>query len=311
VAAGDDIAGALPADAINATVLKDTVSKQRRAGPSACKRKEARTAQEVPAAINDEVESADEDADIAPDDDDDAGPTMPEVSDDEGGVHGDDDDSAESVTLQPTAKSQPPASAENVTGGQPPASTRSTTGGNDESEDDKNYTMEALGNLTRDPLLVGSIFTRQAEDEQFAGLDVAAKVWETTKQLLGDSSAAQKLAWAMAASKERAYLVVMGGDRYFTLIHHLTIMDAELRPKDPVKGKLTAFEAEMRDQGPPPRLVVFDGPAKDLFEVLRPQIGLQRTADTPTHGWGRVTTGSWAYEPLLTHPLTGPLQRLA
>ncbi len=57
-------------------------------------------------------------------------------------------------------------------------------------------------------------------------------------------------------------------------------MDAELRPKDPVKGKLVAFEAETRDQGAPPRLVVFDGPAKDLFEVLRPQIGSQCTADT-------------------------------
>jgi hypothetical protein len=140
--------------------------------------------------------------------------------------------------------------------------------------------MESLGNLTRDPLLVGLIFTRQAEDERFAGLNVAAKVWETTKQLLGDSSAAQKLAWAMAASKERAYLVVMWGDWYFTLIHHLTIMDAELRPKDPVKGKLVAFEAETRDQGAPPWLMVFDGPTKDLFEVLRPQIGSQRMADT-------------------------------
>ena len=117
VAAGDDIAGALPADAINATALKDTASKRRRAGPSARKRKEARTAQEVPAAIDNEVESANEDANIAPDDDNDAGPTTPEVSDYEGGVHGDDDDSAESVTLRPTAKSQPPASAENVTGG--------------------------------------------------------------------------------------------------------------------------------------------------------------------------------------------------
>ncbi len=115
--AGNDIAGALPADAIDATALKDMVSKRRRAGPSACKRKEARTVQEVPAAIDDEVESADKDADIAPDDDDDAGPTTPEVSNDDCGVHGDNNDSAKSVTLRPTAKSQPLASAENVTGG--------------------------------------------------------------------------------------------------------------------------------------------------------------------------------------------------
>jgi hypothetical protein len=145
VAAGNDIAGAPPANAINATALKDTASKRRRAGPSACKRKEARTAQEVPTAIDDEVESADKDADIAPDDDDNAGPTTPEVSDDEGGVHSDNEDSAKSVTLRPTTKSQPPASAENVIGGRPPASTRSTTGGNDESEGDKTILWRPSG----------------------------------------------------------------------------------------------------------------------------------------------------------------------
>ncbi len=55
-----------------------------------------------------------------------------------------------------------------------------------------------------------------------------------TKQLLGESSKAQKLAAALAASRERAYLVVMKGDRFFTLIHHLTLMDVELRPRDPI-----------------------------------------------------------------------------
>ncbi len=87
--------------------------------------------------------------------------------------------------------------------------------------------------------------------ERLAGLDIATNVWNTTKQLLGDSSAAQKLAWARATSKEWAYLLVMGGNKYFTLIHHLTIMDVELRPKDPIKGQLVAFEAKMRDDGAP------------------------------------------------------------
>ncbi len=59
-----------------------------------------------------------------------------------------------------------------------------------------------------------------------------------TRQLLGDYPAAQKLAWAAAAaaSKERAYLVVMGGSKYFTVIHHLTVLTVELRPKDPILG---------------------------------------------------------------------------
>jgi hypothetical protein len=56
-------------------------------------------------------------------------------------------------------------------------------------------------------------------------------------------------------------------------------MDVELRPKDPIKGKLVAFEAKMRDDGAPPRLVVFGGPAKDLFRLLHPQLGSQCTAD--------------------------------
>jgi hypothetical protein len=68
-------------------------------------------------------------------------------------------------------------------------------------------------------------------------------------------------------------LVVMKGDRFFTLIHHLTIMDVELRPRDPIKGKLVAFEADMREDNNPPWLVVFDGPPGDLFGVLRPNLG--------------------------------------
>ena len=79
---------------------------------------------------------------------------------------------------------------------------------------------------------MGFIFARQAERERRAGLDVAAQVWATTKQLLGDNTTAKKLTAALAALKQRAYLVVMKGDRFFTLIHHLTLLDVELRPRD-------------------------------------------------------------------------------
>ncbi len=85
------------------------------------------------------------------------------------------------------------------------------------------------------------------------GLDVAAKIWATTKQLLGECSRAQKLVAALAASREWAYLVVMKGDRFFTLIHHIMLMDVELCPRDPIRGKLVAFEANMREDNTPPR----------------------------------------------------------
>ncbi len=104
----------------------------------------------------------------------------------------------------------------------------------------------------RDPQLVCSVFAHRAADKRMAGLDIAERVWATTKQLLGDYPAAQKLAWATTASKERAYLVVMGGSKNFALIHHLTILNIELRPKDPILGRVVAFEAEMRDNGAPP-----------------------------------------------------------
>ena len=73
------------------------------------------------------------------------------------------------------------------------------------------------------------------------------------KQLLGEDPTADKLSAALAASMRRAYLVVMKEDRYFTLIHHLTMLDVELRPQDPIKGRLVAFEADvLYDVFPPP-----------------------------------------------------------
>ena len=36
----------------------------------------------------------------------------------------------------------------------------------------------------------------------------------------------------------------------------------------------------MRDDGAPPRLLVFDGPATDLFQLIRPTLGSRSTANT-------------------------------
>ncbi len=90
--------------------------------------------------------------------------------------------------------------------------------------------------LMLDPQSVCSVFAHRAADERMAGLDLAERVWATTRQLLGDIRADQKLAWAAAASKERAYLVVMGGSKYFTLIHHLTILNVEPQGPHPPAG---------------------------------------------------------------------------
>jgi hypothetical protein len=166
--------------------------------------------------------------------------------------------------------------------------------------------MEALGYLNHDPHLVGSIFTRRAADERLAGLDIAARVWSTMKQLLGDSSAAQKLACATAASKDRAYLVVMGANRFFTLIHHLTIMDVELRPRDPIKGHLVAFEADMREDGAPPGWWYSMGPPRTFSNCSTPNWALNVRQTPPISGEGDRTSSSWAYGPCQIHPRTGP-----
>ena len=259
----EDAAAPGPTDATDAPGRQVTTpSKRRRDGPSARKRKQARAEIAAPAPVDDDI--IDEEMDIdaaAPDAHDDVAlsDATPEVSDDEGrGEDGDD------LT---------PADAEKL------STNDNEADADGKSTNDSDDDLDALGDLMRDPQSVCSVFAHRAADEQMVGLDLAERVWTTTRQILGDYPAAQKLAWATAASKERAYLVVMGGSKYFTLIHHLTVLNVELRPKDPVLGRVVAFEAEMRDDGAPPRLVLFEGPATDLFRVIRPRLGSRSTAD--------------------------------
>lgn len=281
-AAGRDTTKMMPVEAITAITTERGTPKRRRAGVSARKRKEARTTPTAPPVADADPEGVEEDDAAALDDGaSDPIPTTPEVSDDEGGAHWEDDDSANSAHSAARTNHQLTQRGGLGTTEPPPARARGTPSSHNDSDDDnEEYILAVLGDLNHDPKSVGSIFARQAQHERREGLDVAAKIWATTKQLLGEGSRAQKLTAALAAARERAYLVVMKGDRFVTLIHHLTIMDVELRPRDPIKGKLVAFEADMREDNNPPRLVVFDGPPEDLFGVLRPNLGSRRMADT-------------------------------
>jgi hypothetical protein len=259
-AAGDDIVSTRPADAVEVTTVnklqEPSSAKRRQEGPSARKRKAARAADEAPpphASDNKNIINEEMDAGVAApneDKDNELSDAMPEVSNDEG-LGGEDDNSG---TESAPRSSQKPNTL-------PIAKGTSLTPADEDDKltNDNDDDLDALGGLMRDPQLVCSVFARRAVDKRMAGLDLAERVWATTRQLLGDYSAAQKLAWAAAASKERAYLVVMGGSKNFTLIHHLTVLNVELRPKDPILRQVVVFEAEMRDDSALPRLVLFDG----------------------------------------------------
>jgi hypothetical protein len=97
LAVGNNFTAPVLADATDALVLQDAMPKRRCAGPSSRKRKQARAANEVSAAIDND-ESVEEVVNAAPDNDGGANPSTPEVSDDKGGVKEDGNSSAESVT---------------------------------------------------------------------------------------------------------------------------------------------------------------------------------------------------------------------
>ena len=254
-AAGGAVPEVIVTEAIGATKTKPATPRRRRSGPSARKRKEARTTPQVPGRIDETMDevtvpafaveepvedpAAARDA-LAQDAEDDDRTTTPEVSEDDAAAEESDDDNLEDA--RSGSKVPPPATAQRELSSP------------DNSEDDEYYFFADLGRLMLEPASVASIFARHAERERRAGLDVAAQVWATTKQLVGEAPPGDKLSAALAAANRRAYLVVMRGDRYFTLIHHLTILDVELRPREPIQGRLVAFEADVLYDGFPPRL---------------------------------------------------------
>ena len=297
-AAGDAAPGAIVPRTTGATETELATPRRRRSGPSARKRKEARATPQVPegageamgeepipaAAEEEPFEEPAQEANAQEAEDDDR-TTTPEVSEDEAAAPESDDEGVEGGTYRQAthyarggAKGPPPATVRREPGeGVLPPAARNEPSSPEYSEDDEFYAFADLGTLNHLPGSVGFIFARQAERERLAGLDVAAQVWATTKQLLGEGTSTQKLSAALAASKQRAYLVVMKGDRFFTLIHHLSMLDVELRPQDPIIGKLVAFESEVIHGEFPPRLVVLEEPPRDLFTVMRPQMGARDT----------------------------------
>jgi hypothetical protein len=185
----DDAAAPVPTDATDALGRQATTpTKRRREGPSRCKRKQAREEIEAPAPVDND-KSVHGMVNAVPGEEEGGNPLASEVSKDEGDVEVGNDIGAKGVNPPQNPKSPPLVIARKSNG---------------RLEDNGDNDMEAFGYLNHDPHSVGSIFTRRAADERLAGLDVAARVWSTTKQLLGDSPAAQKLARATAALKDRA-----------------------------------------------------------------------------------------------------------
>jgi hypothetical protein len=191
-AAGDVVPDAIVPEVIGATEMEPVTPRRRRLGPSARKRKEARSTPQVldrvdeamgiePAPAADEEEPLEEPATARGAhaqevEDDDRTPT-PEVSEDEAAADDSDDEHVEDVT--PAARN-----ARSGAKGPPPAQRELSSP--DNSEDDEYYTFADLGRLNLDPVSVAHIFARQAERERRAGsragLDVAAEVWATTKR---------------------------------------------------------------------------------------------------------------------------------
>jgi hypothetical protein len=146
LAAGDNFTAPVPANAMDALVLQDAKPKRCCAGPSSRKHKQARAANEVSAAVNNN-KSVNEVVNAAPDDDGGTDLSTAEVSNNEGGVEEDDNSSAKSITPQLKPKPQPLASA------------KGETGSYDGSYDNDDNDMEALGSLNCNPHSVGLIFT--------------------------------------------------------------------------------------------------------------------------------------------------------
>jgi hypothetical protein len=57
---------------------------------------------------------------------------------------------------------------------------------------------------------------------------------------------------------KQAYLAMLNEDNHVSVIHSFCRLKTELRPKNPVKGKIAAFVNEVRPGGNTPNLVVFD-----------------------------------------------------
>jgi N-acetylglucosamine-6-phosphate deacetylase len=77
---------------------------------------------------------------------------------------------------------------------------------------------------------------------------------------------------------KQAYLAMLNKDTHVSVIHSLCRLKTELRPKNPVKGKVAAFVNEVRPGGNTPNLVVFDKEAKIFASDLYPKVRFGKVA---------------------------------
>ena len=71
---------------------------------------------------------------------------------------------------------------------------------------------------------------------------------------------------------KQAYLAMLNNDNHVSVIHSLCRLKTELRPKNPVKGKIAAFVGEVRPGGNTPNLVVFDEESEIFASNLYPKV---------------------------------------
>ena len=65
---------------------------------------------------------------------------------------------------------------------------------------------------------------------------------------------------------------MLNNDNHVSVIHSLCRLKTELRPKNPVKGKIAAFVGEVRPGGNTPNLVVFDEESEIFASDLYPKV---------------------------------------
>jgi len=71
---------------------------------------------------------------------------------------------------------------------------------------------------------------------------------------------------------KQAYLAMLNNDNHVSVIHSLCRLTTELRPSNPVKGKIAAFVGEVRPGASTPNMVVFAEESKIFASDLYPKV---------------------------------------
>jgi hypothetical protein len=74
--------------------------------------------------------------------------------------------------------------------------------------------------------------------------------------------------------QEEAYITVLNEDNHVSVLHSLVRLGSELRPSNPVKGKVAAFVGEVRPGAATPNLVVFEEESEVFASAVFPMINV-------------------------------------